>query len=126
MKKVMVRAWEIARAAVKKFGGSVKSFFAQSLKMAWAEIKGVIKVDVKMKNMVEESIIKLMAPYTVEQVAMMKNTVDEIASDILVKAEQIRPACTCDKAALQMAVLDGLYADDKRKRGMAMMILKNI
>ena len=39
MKKVMIRAWEIARAAVVKFGGSVKSFFSQSLKMAWAEIK---------------------------------------------------------------------------------------
>lgn len=40
MKKVMVRAWGIAREAVKKFGGKVKEFFAQALKMAWAEMKG--------------------------------------------------------------------------------------
>ena len=39
MKKVMVRAWEIARAAVVKFGGKVKEFFAEALKMAWAEVK---------------------------------------------------------------------------------------
>ncbi len=44
MKKVMVRAWEIAKEAVKKFGGKVKEFFSQALKMAWAEIKGGVKV----------------------------------------------------------------------------------
>ena len=36
-KSVMTRAWEIAREAVKKFGGKVKEFFAMSLKLAWAE-----------------------------------------------------------------------------------------
>ncbi|MFU1797662.1 hypothetical protein ACM1RC_27610 [Paenibacillus azoreducens] len=39
MKKVMVRAWEIAKAAVVKFGGKVKEYFAQALAMAWAEVK---------------------------------------------------------------------------------------
>ena len=39
MKKVMVRAWEIAREAVKKFGGKVKEFFQQALIMAWEEVK---------------------------------------------------------------------------------------
>lgn len=41
MKKVMVRAWEIAREAVKKFGGKVKEFFQQALIMAWQEVKEV-------------------------------------------------------------------------------------
>ncbi|GIO36185.1 hypothetical protein J41TS12_10460 [Paenibacillus antibioticophila] len=39
MKNVMVRAWEIAKAAVKRFGGNVRDFFAQALAMAWAEVK---------------------------------------------------------------------------------------
>lgn len=39
MKKVMVRAWEIAKEAVKKFGGKVKEFFAMALTMAWEEVK---------------------------------------------------------------------------------------
>lgn len=41
---VMKRAWEIAKKAVKKFGGKVKEFFAQALKMAWAEVKDVKEV----------------------------------------------------------------------------------
>lgn len=39
MKNVMVRAWEIAKAAVVKFGGKVREYFAAALKMAWAEAK---------------------------------------------------------------------------------------
>ncbi|EHQ62313.1 hypothetical protein PDENDC454_10495 [Paenibacillus dendritiformis C454] len=39
MKNVMARAWEIAKAAVLKFGGKAKEYFAQALVMAWAEIK---------------------------------------------------------------------------------------
>lgn len=42
MKKVMVRAWEIAKQAVIKFGGKVKEYFAQSLTMAWAEVKNSV------------------------------------------------------------------------------------
>lgn len=38
-KKAMKRAWEIAREAVKKFGGKVKEFLSISLKMAWAEVR---------------------------------------------------------------------------------------
>uniref|UniRef100_UPI003F4932D8 hypothetical protein n=1 Tax=Bacillus multifaciens TaxID=3068506 RepID=UPI003F4932D8 len=39
MKNVMIRAWEIAKEAFVKFGGKTKEFFAQSLKLAWKEIK---------------------------------------------------------------------------------------
>lgn len=42
MKNVMVRAWEIAKAAVAKFGGKVKEYFAQALAMAWKEVKKVV------------------------------------------------------------------------------------
>ncbi len=45
MRNVMVRAWEIARAAVKKFGGKVKAFFAEALRIAWAEYKTEVIVE---------------------------------------------------------------------------------
>lgn len=38
-KNVMVKAWEIAKEAVVKFGGKVKEYFAESLKIAWATLK---------------------------------------------------------------------------------------
>ncbi|WP_203363102.1 hypothetical protein [Bacillus sp. REN10] len=47
MKNVMVRAWEIARQGVVKFGGKVKEYFAQALTMAWAEAKNTAKKSVK-------------------------------------------------------------------------------
>lgn len=34
-KNIMKRAWEIARQGQKNFGGSVKMYFSESLKMAW-------------------------------------------------------------------------------------------
>lgn len=33
----MKKAWEIAREGQEKFGGSVKTYFAQALKIAWAQ-----------------------------------------------------------------------------------------
>ena len=42
-KQVMTRAWEIARAAQVLFGGKVREFFAEALRMAWKEIKGAGK-----------------------------------------------------------------------------------
>lgn len=39
MTNIMTRAWEIAREGQKQFGGKVVEYFAESLKMAWAEAK---------------------------------------------------------------------------------------
>ena len=39
----MTKAWEIAAKGAAQFGGSVKSYFAQSLKMAWAIVKSSAK-----------------------------------------------------------------------------------
>lgn len=61
---VMAKAWEIAKAAVVKFGGKVKEYFAQSLKMAWSIAKnetGAINVDPK----VQELATKHNIPYVV-------------------------------------------------------------
>lgn len=41
MKKVMVRAWEIAREGAKKFGGKAIEYIAEALKLAWKEVKGL-------------------------------------------------------------------------------------
>lgn len=38
-KNAMVKAWNIARSAQKKFGGSVKQYFAMALKQAWIIVK---------------------------------------------------------------------------------------
>lgn len=41
MKNVMTMAWEIARKGVAQFGGKVKEYFAEALKMAWVQVKEV-------------------------------------------------------------------------------------
>lgn len=49
MKQVMVRAWEIAKGAVAKFGGKVREYLAEALRQAWAEIKAV-KTPFRLRN----------------------------------------------------------------------------
>lgn len=39
LKAIMSRAWEISRMAQGMWGGKVKDFFTESLKIAWAEVK---------------------------------------------------------------------------------------
>lgn len=39
MKKVMVRAWEIAKEGQKRFGGKAIEYIAKAMKMAWKEVK---------------------------------------------------------------------------------------
>ena len=38
-KQIMKRAWEIARTAVKRFGGKASEYIAEALRMAWAQYK---------------------------------------------------------------------------------------
>lgn len=42
-KEIMTRAWEIAREAVKSFGGKVREYISEALKMAWRENRGMKK-----------------------------------------------------------------------------------
>lgn len=44
MKNVMTKAWEIAREGQEKYGGKVKEYFAEALKMAWAIVKAAKEV----------------------------------------------------------------------------------
>lgn len=46
-KMAMIRAWEIARAAVKQFGHNAKSYIKMALVMAWDEIKSGAKEIIK-------------------------------------------------------------------------------
>lgn len=58
---VMTKAWEIARKGQKKFGGKVREYFAQALKMAWAIVKNVMEpvtLDQKTKNAIKKEIIR--------------------------------------------------------------------
>lgn len=44
-KEIMIKAWKIAREGQKAFGGKVREYFAQALKMAWAQAKNEIDVE---------------------------------------------------------------------------------
>lgn len=39
MRNVMTTAWEIAKDGAAKFGGKVKEYFGEALRMAWAIVK---------------------------------------------------------------------------------------
>lgn len=44
-KEIMIKAWKIAREGQNSFGGKVTEYFAQALKMAWAQAKNEIDVE---------------------------------------------------------------------------------
>lgn len=50
MKNVMTRAWEIAKAAVKVFGGSAREYIAEALRQAWAESRRPRKVTLELRQ----------------------------------------------------------------------------
>lgn len=43
--RVMRKAWEIAREAVKRFGGRTMQYMSEALRMAWAEEKHIAVID---------------------------------------------------------------------------------
>ncbi|NGP58131.1 hypothetical protein FLT15_10445 [Paenibacillus thiaminolyticus] len=67
---VMTKAWEIAKEGVKKFGGSVKEYFAAALRMAWAEKKGAKKVQVHKWTTAKGSVVELHAEHITQQTWM--------------------------------------------------------
>lgn len=44
-KEIMVNAWKIAREGQKAFGGKVREYFAEALKMAWAQAKNGLDIE---------------------------------------------------------------------------------
>lgn len=49
-KTLMARAWAIAKKAVKNFGGKVKEYLSQAMKMAWSELKELTVVVYRKKE----------------------------------------------------------------------------
>lgn len=44
-KEIMIKAWKIAREGQKAFGGKVSEYFAEALKMAWAQAKNGLDIE---------------------------------------------------------------------------------
>lgn len=62
-KEVMTNAWEIAKGAVKKFGGKAVEYIAEAMKMAWAAGTSVAKfqaVEAKMRKAGKYSMIQVL------------------------------------------------------------------
>ncbi|TCP32200.1 phage protein Gp111 [Scopulibacillus darangshiensis] len=50
-KSVMAIAWKMARHGAKKFGGKVKDYFSEALKLAWKAVKGgFVKMTAKLET----------------------------------------------------------------------------
>ncbi len=58
MQNVMKKAWEIAKEGQNKFGGKVKEYFAEALKIAWS----IVKKGMNYVNQVKGTIKKMNAP----------------------------------------------------------------
>lgn len=41
---IMKKAWEIAKTACSKFGGSAKEYFSEALRLTWAKVKEIVSV----------------------------------------------------------------------------------
>lgn len=57
MQNVMKKAWEIAKEGQNKFGGKVKEYFAEALKIAWS----IVKKGMNYVNQVKGTIAKMNA-----------------------------------------------------------------
>jgi hypothetical protein len=55
MQNVMRKAWEIAREGQKKFGGKVRDYFAEALRVAWRIVKEMGKATDRLKDIVKEA-----------------------------------------------------------------------
>lgn len=78
MKQVMVKAWELAKNGVKKFGGNVKQYFASALAIAWKELKTM-----------SQAIGKIEFPYCKKYEVCAVASVD---SDGYVNQDKIKPS----------------------------------
>lgn len=70
MENVMTTAWEIARIGVAKFGGKVKEYFAESLRLAWKMFKKEGESNVKVSKWTNErgAVIEMHTEHVTEEV----------------------------------------------------------
>ena len=96
MKNVMKKAWEISRNAVNKFGGTVKMYFGQALKMAWGMSKLIKKynIDVVITSIGGTEELKLDKKPEVQEISFVKanrasmiNFIKEISASSIIWTE---------------------------------------
>lgn len=88
-KQIMKRAWEIARSGQKQFGGKVREFFSEALKIAWAEARNGDR-KMKVADPTEGTIFEVEA--TIDQlksIADITHTVATMATKLRVKFEKV-------------------------------------
>jgi hypothetical protein len=61
-KSVFTMAWLIAKIAVKRFGGNVKDYIVESIKLAWQQVKQGIK---SVHEMIKQDYIRLMLNHVI-------------------------------------------------------------
>lgn len=85
-KKVMQRAWELARQGVKQFGGKAREYFTVSLRMAWAEIKE----ESTMKNEINEKFLNSILIDVETEIAKLPDLSETGSEKQIAWAENIR------------------------------------
>jgi len=88
-KEIMKKAWAIARKGHETFGGKVREYFSESLKIAWAEARNGER-KMKIADPTEGTIFEVEA--TIEQlksVADITHTVSTMATKLRVKLEKV-------------------------------------
>lgn len=93
MTNVMTRAWEIAKEGKENFGGSVKEYLSESLKLAWSEVNNN-ETTVKWEN---------------ERGAVIEMTVEHINEEVVGYSELLKKNLTkkVDEMEITNLVIDG-------------------
>lgn len=113
-KKVMSRAWRLARQGAEKFGGSAKEYFAISLKMAWAEVKAEEAVAEEKEEAIDEKFLEKIS-INVEEAVSSLPAITVGSPKQIAWAENIRKnAYMCLNNIITSAVVLG-YNDMQRK-----------
>lgn len=121
MKNVMAKAWEIARKGQKNFGGKVKEYIAQALRMAWAlnkkggvEMKGSEKqiawaedikkhmhrqMDSLQTNLLNDHKDDKTRKFIVRSIELIKEAIDEVEyAKTFINAKQVTKVAEQEKA----------------------------
>lgn len=114
-KKVMQRAWQLAKQGVQQFGGKAREYFAVSLQMAWAEIKEESSMEIKFDELIKKYSIRIVggnlgADKSIakhpEDVKMLKENKQAIINHIKSKEEAKKQEYLAYKASVE--AIEGL------------------
>lgn len=114
-KKVMQRAWQLAKQGAKQFGGKAREYFAVSLRMAWAEIKEESSMERKFDELIKKYNIRIVGENLgadkaiakhPEDVRLLKENKQAIINHIKSKAEAKKQEYLAYKASVE--AIEGL------------------